>query len=177
MEPCFGEDHCTQGSVHIRFPRLSHAEQCHKCSIRWSLIPETKGSNIWMLNESKDKNVWPNAIGQASTTARNPAGSLVSLEASGIWFPGPSPDLLCMGQPGEASLFVLERWKVETLLWKTPNTFRFVGIWRQKADENVHQCHTDASSWFAKSMDLLQCSTICFLTESVDTLDTLLSDS
>lgn len=161
--PFFGEDRCTQRSVHVRFPRLGHAGQRHKCNMRWSLIPEDKGSNIWIFNESKEKNVWPNAIGQAFTAVSNPVGSLVSSESSGIWFPGPSPDLLCMGQPGKAALLVLERWKAETLLWKTPNTSRFRGIWRQKADENLHQCHTVASSWFAESRDLLQCSTWQFV--------------
>lgn len=98
---------------------------------------------------------------QASPSVSNPVGSSVSLEVSGTQFLGLSPECLCMGQHRETTSLVQE-------IWKTSNTSRFKHIWSQKAYRNQHQCDTDASSWSAKSMDLLQPSTVYELTESIE---------
>lgn len=73
----------------------------------WSLIPEIKAQAFAHFREK----CLANAMEQASPSVSNPVGSSVSLEVSGTQFLGLSPECLCMGQPRDATLLVLERWK------------------------------------------------------------------
>lgn len=82
-------------------------------------MPEAKGPNIWIFNESKDKNIWPNAMRRAFTSVSNHLGSSVCSEVSGTQLPGPSLNHFCIGQPRKTTLLVTDRWKAETLCGKT----------------------------------------------------------